>query len=404
MRTLSVSALLVASLALAQVASVVVKEGFGEAAIVNKDEAKAFEEARGLALRSAVEQAAGVRLDADSLAVNNQIVRDQVFANTSGYVKASELISKKVEKGVVSVKVKAEVITENLDKDIQAARDLVKRSGRPTAIVLLNEQTLVENGETKTNAVLTTKNLEVALSNAMQADGWDIRNESIANSGKLTLAAGVSLTGGQARELAEVAKVQYVVSGSVTMRHLSPDGFLMGGRKPDGTQTLFPVSGEYELTVFATDSGAQIKRFTGRLYKKGSAETDTKALGAFAMSYERSVFNVVEDRKADIIAEVRKAVTEHLRNRAVNGVEVSVSVRGLESFGAAKDFRKSLETLKGVRAIDQGDFAKGVASYRVTYAGVTSEFAELVESSTFKKRKLEVVAATTNTVEINVGK
>jgi hypothetical protein len=404
MRTLSVAVVVIASIAWAQGATVVVKECSGEAAIVNKDEVRAFEDAKNVALRSCVEQASGVRIDADSLAVNNQLVRDQVFANTSGYVKSFDLISKKSDKGVVAVKLKANIITENLDKDIQAAQDLVKRSGKPTAIVFLNEQTLVENGETKTNAVLTTKNLEVALSNAMQADGWDIRNESLANSGKLTLAPGVSLTGGQARELAEVAKVQYVVSGSVTMRHLSPDGMMMAGRKPDGTQTLFPVSGEYELTVFATDSGAQIKRFTGKLFKKGAGETDTKALGAFALSYERSVFNVIEDRKTDIIGELRKAVSEHLRNRVVNGVEVSVSVRGLESFGAVKDFRKSLETIKGVRSIDQGDYTKGVANFRVTFAGVTSELAEQVEAATFKKRKLEVVGATTNTVEVNVGK
>ncbi|MDP1922566.1 MAG: flagellar assembly protein T N-terminal domain-containing protein [Myxococcales bacterium] len=403
MRTLSLSWILVSAVAFAQ-ATVVTKDGTGEAAVVKKDEARAFEDAKNAALRSAVEQAAGVRIDADSLAVNNQLVRDQVFANTSGYVKSFDVVSKKVDKGVMTVVVKANIITENLDKDIQAARDLVKRSGRPTVIVLLNEQTLVESEVAKTNAVMTTKNLEVALSNAMQAEGWDVRNESVANMGKLTIAAGVSLSGGQARELAEVAKVQYVVSGSVTMRHMSPDLMMMGGRTTDGKQTVFPVSGEYELTVFATDTGALIKRFTGRLFKKGTSELDTKALSAFAVSYERSTFNVIDDRKADIIGEVRRAVVEHLRNRAVNGVEVSMTVKGLESFGAVKDFRQALEAMKGVRSIDEGDLVKGVASYRVTFAGVTSELAEQIESATFKKRKLEVQGKTSSTLEVLVSK
>jgi hypothetical protein len=402
MRTLSLSFILLSAVAFAQ-ATVVTKDGTGEAAVINKDEARAFEEAKNAALRSAVEQAAGVRIDADTLAVNNQLVRDQVFANTSGYVKSFDVVSKKVEKNVMTVVVKANVITDNLDKDIQAARDLVKRSGRPTVIVLLNEQTLIESELSKANAVMTTKNLEVALSNAMQADGWDVRNESLANNGKLTLAPGASLSGGQARELAEVAKVQYIVSGSVTMRHMSPDLMLMGGRTTDGKQTAFPVTGEYELTVFATDTGAQIKRFTGRLFKKGTGELDHKALAAFATSYERSAFNVIDDRKTEIIGELRRAVIDHLRNRAMNGVEVSMSVKGLESFAAVKDFRKALESMKGVKSIDDGDLAKGVASYRVTFAGVTSELAEQIESATFKKRKLEVLGKTSSTLEVLVS-
>ncbi len=401
MRTLAIGLLTLSSVAFAD-ATTVTKEGTGEAAVLNKDEGRAFEDAKNAALRNAVEQAAGVRVDADSLAVNNQIVRDVVFANTSGYVKSFDVTSKKVEKGVVSVAVKALIVTENLDKDIQAAQALVKRAGRPTVIVILNEQTLVEGSDGKSNAVTSTKNLEIAVSNAMQADGWDVRNESIANLGKLDIQSTVSLTGGEARHLGEVGKVQYVVYGSVTLRHLNPDLMLMGGRNTDGKPTIFPVSGEYELNVFATDSGQQIKRFNGKLFKSARNELDPKALGALSVSHERSAFVIIEDRKGEIIGEVRKAVTEHLRNRQMNGVEVALSVKGLESFGAVKDFRKALETIKGVRAIDQGDFAKGVANYRVTFAGQTAELAEQVESSTFKKHKLEVVAATTNTLEVNV--
>ena len=118
-------------------ATVVTKEGTGEAAIIAKDEQKAFDEAKDKALRNAVEQAAGVRIDADTAVINNQLVRDQVFANTTGYVKKYDVLSKKAEKGVMTVVVKADVITDNLDKDITAARDLIKRAGRPSSIMVL---------------------------------------------------------------------------------------------------------------------------------------------------------------------------------------------------------------------------------------------------------------------------
>ena len=81
-----------------------------------------------------------------------------------------------------------------------------------------------------------------------------------------------------------------------------------------------------------------------------------------------------------------------------------MTVKGLESFGAVKDFRQALEAMKGVRSIDEGDLVKGVASYRVTFAGVTSELAEQIESATFKKRKLEVQGKTSSTLEVLVSK
>ena len=52
---------------------------------------------------------------------------------------------------------------------------------------------------------------------------------------------------------------------------------------------------------------------------------------------------------------------EHFRNRQVNGAEVSLAVSGLENFTAAKDFKRSIETLKGIKEAEQKDFSKGKA-------------------------------------------
>ncbi len=380
---LSVVVSLAAVTAFAQ-ANVVTKEGVGEAAVVNKDELKAFEEAKEKALRAAVEQASGVRIDADTVVVNNQLVRDQVFANTSGYVKKFDVVEKKVEKGVAIVKVKADVITDNLDKDITAARDLVKRMGRPSIVIVVQEQTVPLDQK----SLLNSENMATALTDVLKADGWDIKDAQAMNK-KLKLESAATLGASELKEISDLSKANFVLYGKAVLRH--QDGKELG-------PNYFPVSGEYDLALAATDSEEQIIKLNGKLVISAAKQPSP------VVSYERTAFELIKAKRDEIVTPVRKAILEHFRDQTVNGKKINVSVSGLESFGAAKDFKKSIEAIKGIKDATQDGFANGKAAYRVTYLGSTQDFAEVVETSTFKKKKLNVVSVTGNTLELQVGK
>src|SRR5688500_15598526 len=113
MKALKLSAVLAvlasAALASANTPEVMVKEVTGEAAIVGGNDAKAEREAREKALRDAVEQVAGVLISSNTVTQNSQLVTDRIMANSSGYVRKYEVVSKKKDKGVMYVTVKAEV-------------------------------------------------------------------------------------------------------------------------------------------------------------------------------------------------------------------------------------------------------------------------------------------------------
>ncbi len=113
---------------------------------------------------------------------------------------------------------------------------------------------------------------------------------------------------------------------------------------------------------------------------------------------------LVQDRKAEIVDSVRKAVLEHFRNEVSNGKRISMAVSGLDSFTAAKDFKKSIEAIKGIKEATQDTFANGKATFKVLYAGNVDDLASEVEQATFKKKKLNVVSATGNTLEVAVAK
>ncbi|MEW6433793.1 MAG: flagellar assembly protein T N-terminal domain-containing protein [Myxococcota bacterium] len=382
---LTLLSLSLSALAFAQ-ATVVTKEGTGEAAIVNKDEQKAFHDAQQLALRAAVEQAAGVKLDADTLVVNNQLVRDQVFANTSGFVKSFQVIAKKVDKGVVTVTVRAEVITENLDKDIEAARALVRRMGKPSIAVVIMEQTIPLSEK----SVINTNTMSTVIEQQLKADGWDVINPNWANS-KLVVQAGV-IQGGKIdpREIADLSKVEFILYGNATLRH-------QDFNPASANDNVFPVTGEYDLTVFATDTGRDIGKVMGKL---NPLKDPAKQL----VSYDRTAVNLVTARRDEIIGPLRLQVLEFLRNSLVNGAEYNLAVTGLQGFSAANEFKRSVETLQGVKASSAPKLDKGTARFIVTYLGSAQELALAVEAATFKKKKLTVTSLTNNSLEIQVAR
>lgn len=386
MKTLKLT-LLSLTLALTAFAqTVVTAEGTGEAAVVNKDEIKAFDEAKDKALRAAVEQAAGVRIDSDTVVVNNQLVRDQVFSNTSGFVKKFDIVDRKTDKGVVTVKVKAEIITENLEKDLVAARDLVKRMGKPSLVIVIQEQTVPLGQKT----IISSESLATVLTDAMKADGWDIKDAQAMNK-KLKLEGAATMGATDLKEIADLTKANYVLYGKAVMRHQETGGMLQGA-------TFYPITGEYDLALAATDSDEQITKLTGKLV------TSQKKTSSATISFERTAFDAINDKRAEIVGPVRKAVLEHFRDQTVNGKKVEVNVAGLTSFGSAKDFKKSIESIKGIKEVTQDSFQNGKAVYRVTFLGSSSDFAEAIESATFKKKKLNIVSVTSNKLEVQVGK
>jgi hypothetical protein len=390
------SALLSAVLATTALAQdVVTKEATGEAP-AGKDEQKSYDEALKAALRSAVEQVAGVRLTSDTVTVNNQLVRDTVLANTSGYVKKYEVLSKKKDKGVLSVTVKAEVGTAQIDKDVEAARALVRRMGRPSLAILVQEQTLQLPVAGKPAAITSSNNAAEILSNGFKADQWEVLDEAFVN-GKLKLAPGASLGTVEAKELGDLTKVKYVLYGNVTLKNQDPgEAFTNPNGDGKSAQAFYPVTGEYDLTLFATDTGRVISKVTGLI----KATNESKKL---VEGYERTAFHNIQKTKAEIIGGVRSGVLEDFRNRDLNGSDIRMVVSGL-SFDAVDDFEKSLAAIKNVTNVESGEYREGKAVFRVSFLGKTRELGSALTANTFKKKKLTVKSALDSSLDLVVEK
>ncbi|MBU8897111.1 hypothetical protein DRW03_22205 [Corallococcus sp. H22C18031201] len=391
---LSVLCVLLSCVAVAAEPSVpatVVKEATGEAAIVDGNREKAFTDARNAALREAVEQVAGVLVSSDTLTANSQLLSDRVFTNSAGYVRKYEVLGRKEEGGVTRVTVRAEVGTADLDKDLQAAQALVRRLGGSKLLIVLSEQSISPDKVITSSSVLTQ-----VLTETFRKDGWRIIDPSFA-AGKLEVSSGVSLSTPDKKIIQDLSVADYVISGTVTFRHEGVQGTTKELVKDVG---YYPVAGEWELAVFATDSGTQLARLTDA-FNSGNASTGQ----APVTSYERTSFNIAKVRGAKIVAEVRKAVLEHLAQAEQNGNVVAMTVVGLSDYAAVRAFQKVLtQSVQGVRDVKAGEFAEGKARFDVTYVGGTDALAESLGATTYQKRKVRVTAVSGNRVELTVAR
>ena len=378
----------------AEEASTVRLEVSGEAAIVGGDELKAVEDAVKVALRAAVEQVAGVMVKSESVSVNSVMARDYISARSAGYVKQYDVVSKKKDRSVMTVVVNAAVIKAAVEKDLEAVRAVVERAGTPSLVILIQEQTLEVIGE-KQGAVISTEHAATLLTDAFKKDGWDVKDPGFVN-GKVKLAPGVTLGAAEVKEIADISKVKFVLHGTVVVRNQASTMTITNAAGKE-EQVHFPVTGEFNLALFSTETGSQIAKVGGKLRQPDKANH-------INLSYERTAFHAVGLSKSEIIEAVRTGVVEYLRDQQTNGHSLQVTVTGLADFAASDDFAKSLEAVKAVSAVRVGDFAAGKGQFVVSYVGNAKDFARALKGVTFKKKKVSVDAVKESSLELTLAK
>ena len=371
-----------------KVPAVVTKEAEGEAAIVGGNVDRATREAKEAALRSAVEQVAGVLVSSQSLAVNSQLVSDQVYSHSAGYVRSYEVLSQATDKGVVKVKVRAQVGTAELDRDLQAVQALVKRLQGRKLVILLQEQTIDDKGVTSTSGVTST-----VLTDAFKRDGWTMIDPSFA-AGKVKVASAVSLGASEAKEIGTLSKADYILYGTVAFRDVPADGVLVQAGQP---RSAFPLTGEYDFGVFETSAGGQLAKVSGKL----RSEMSNMSIN----SRGESAYNLVKAKEGEITGEVRKAVIESLRASEQNGARIVVQVQNAGDFSTLQSFRQQLTVWSaGVRDVGSPQLAGGTGRLEVTYLGTAERLAEQIDGKSLGKKKVSVTGVSGNALEVKLGK
>lgn len=91
------------------------------------------------ALRKAVEQGVGAYIDAETRVSNYQLISDNIYSRTHGYVSSYRIIDEGVEGALYRVVIRAVVRTDDIENDLAAIGILLARQGRPRIMAVIRE-------------------------------------------------------------------------------------------------------------------------------------------------------------------------------------------------------------------------------------------------------------------------
>ncbi len=91
------------------------------------------------ALRKAIEQGVGIYIDAETRVENFQLISDEIYSKTQGYVSSYRIIHEEQDGDLYRVVIRAVVNTAGIENDLAAIGILLREQGRPRLMVVVRE-------------------------------------------------------------------------------------------------------------------------------------------------------------------------------------------------------------------------------------------------------------------------
>jgi len=132
--------LLLPSLVTAQTPALVNTTAEGVGVIVDANTALARDQAVQDALRIAVEQSVGTMVASETLVQNYEVLRDQIYSKTQGYIQTYKVIDEKTEATLYRVTIQAIVAQGSLKSDLMALGLLMARKNMPRVMIMVAEK------------------------------------------------------------------------------------------------------------------------------------------------------------------------------------------------------------------------------------------------------------------------
>lgn len=339
-------------------------------------------------LRKAVEQAVGTMISSETRVQNFQLLSDEIYTKTEGYVQNYKILGENQGKNVYEVTIQATVATGSIKDKLDALGLLLQQVGKPRIIILIAEQNIgkqyyhywwgTQRGE---QADLTVS--ENTVMDRFREKGFDFVDHSA-----------------QAKEI-KVAPAFQVAElndrGAITLGKQADAEVVMVGKalaKIAGT-----IAGTTMKSAQANISLRAIQIDNGRVLSSGTehaAAVHIDEVTAGVEALKKASVKISEKMMDDIIKNFQKRVGATTL--------VQLTVNGLGSHGDLGKFKRMIQgQVRGVEGILERSYSGNVAKMDVDLKGSAQSFAEEISRKTFQEFTVKVTSTTWNTVEITVS-
>lgn len=357
-------------------------EATGFATVTDTNTAIARDAAIDDAMRKAVEQAVGTMVSSDTMVQNYQMLQDNVYTKTQGYIRNYKVTKEGQTGTMYQVTVRATVAVGNLKSDLDAIGLLHVKSEKPRVLFMIAEQNIGQKyfvywwmgkseymGETVNISAAETSMKEAFINkgfNVVEASQGPIETSNAYRVADLTNAASVQI----GRKL----NAEIVIKGKAIAKE--------GPRTPGSTVGSYLA--DITATAIRVDTGTVLGSAKGHGVSRHVSDVTggTEAIG----------------KAAD---ELSEKLMEQILAKWSSGNMITLTVRGMTDYRKAADLKDTLKKrVRGIQGIYQRSFEGGVAVFEIDAKVSTQAIAD--ELARLKGFSLSVTNTTQNTIEVQM--
>lgn len=359
-------------------------EGVG--VIVDNNTAQAKDQAVQDALRLAVEQAAGIMVASETLVQNYEVLRDQIYSKSQGYIRNFNIVDEKVEGNLYKVTVRASVSEGNLKDDLMALGLLIARKNKPRVMIMVAEQNVgmhyysfwwgVKAGHADIGITENT------LMEKLAQKGFNVVDHAV-KAGNVELAKPYrieSLSDKAVQTIGNLFDAEVVIYGRALAKLA---GSVMG-------TSMKSAQADVSLRAVNTDNGQVIAASS---YHAAAVHPSEVTAGANALKI------ATESIADQLVAQI----SDRWNSDLSSGGLIQMVVSGADSYRHLMAFKEAVQKkVSGVTGVHQRDYAAGVATIDLTATSSTQRLADEIAKLDFDEFSVAILAISQNGIEVRI--
>lgn len=362
----------------------VVASGVGS--IFGGDVANARDDAVEYALRKGIETALGVMIESETLVQNYQLIEDNIYSKTRGYVQDYEVIKEgKLDEQLYEVTVRATVKLANLKDDLEGILNLIRWKNTPRLMLMIEERNVGEAPGLLQYVEADMNTAETAIMEAFMAKGFKFVDQATVKQNLKREQASAILAGNtdQAADLGRTVGAEVVVTGKALANATETTAFDTKIRSQHAT---------VNVRAIRTDTG-DIIATSATQGKTSHIDDVTGGTKAIQMACEK----LTDDLMTKILDRWQADVS--------SGTTITLKVRGVSSFAELNTFKNALKYyVRGVTSVVQRDWYKGFANLEVVMKGDSQDLAQSLSDKDVEGIRVRVVGMSQNSVTVELVK
>ncbi|MBU4185839.1 MAG: hypothetical protein KKI12_06235 [Proteobacteria bacterium] len=354
---------------------VVKARGIGD--IIDGQEGMARDIAVQDALRNAVEQALGTYIKSETVVQNYQLISDQIFSKTEGYIQKYYIQDETATRTLYKIKIEAYVASHKLQNDLAAIGLLMLQKHKPRVMVVIPEQHLTRRkvpdpaGETEIIKKLLEKGFKVVDQSQVKKIRYNDQVRA-ALAGDDKTAAKIGLQYGAEVIIVGEAFSEFATSGGVLGNMIS-------------------CRARVEARAIRTDTGEIVA-------------ADGKHAAGIDISENIAGKKALQNAGGQLGDYLITQILSTWRSEVVDATTVQLIIIGVDYQQFAKFKMLLKDSVRGVKAIHQRSFSEKRGVLDIDFKGDPQALADELALKDFGNFKVAITNFTSNRLDLEVLK